>query len=213
MPACALWGRNGRHGEPNPAQPGHATVLSAPDGGEAMQLSDVPGIEPAHRDALAAATVESAEALAAAEDVADLAARSGIDAETLERYRTLAREALARATPDAPAPDQVVLLDRAPIARVRVAGQVHEAVPIVTAWSRESDDEVLARAGGDAVILREKAETAPARLGGATYPALPLYKERLREGSAPEEVRVRVHEIREVAEKKPLFGRLFGKKA
>lgn len=177
-----------------------------------MQLSDVPGIEPAHRDALQAVNVESPEALAAYEDVASLAASTGIPVETLEIYRTMARETLAGATPDAPAPDKVVLLDRAPVARVLVAGRVHEAVPIVTASSRESDDEVLARAGGDAVVLREKAETAPVRVEGATYAAVPLYKERQREGSAPEEVRVRVFEIREVAEKKPLLGRLFGKK-
>lgn len=176
-----------------------------------MQLSDVPAMQPAHQDALAAATVESAEALAATDDVADLAARTGIDAATLQAYRDAARAAIAG--PSAVPADKVVLLDRAPVARVLLSGEVHEAVPIVTAWGRESDDEVLARAGGDAVILREKAETAPVRLRGSTHAAIPLYKERRREGAEPEEVRVRVHEIREVTEKKPLLGRLFGKKA
>ncbi|HUR70190.1 MAG TPA: hypothetical protein VM370_13180 [Candidatus Thermoplasmatota archaeon] len=155
--------------------------------------------------ALTDAGVGNPEALAVA-DIASLAARTNIERAYLEHYQRKARDALGK----------VVLVDGAPVARVHLKEDVHHAVALVTASAMDSEDEVLGRAGGDAVLLKPDAEAVPAVIGGVTHRALPLYKERRKPDGQVEEVRVRVAQIREVPQKgedkKGGIGRMFSKK-
>lgn len=154
---------------------------------------------------LAGAGYADAPAIAAM-DVEAVAASTGIPARHLVAYRDAAKAEVAAG------PDRVVLLEAAPLARVRVAGVTHEGVSLLTAAASEDDDAALGRAGGSAVLLRPQADSAVARIAGAMH-QLPLFKERRIEERV-EEVRVRVVEIREPAEaqKKRGIGRFFGRK-
>lgn len=275
----------------------HLGARAAPD---AMELQDVPEIGVGFARTLQDAGVESAEALAAWDDLEGLAARSGVSLERLESFRDAARARMesilaqagvadpaelaaaslddlqgatgiaeahlrryqdaarahvrkllvdagygdARALSEmdvdvaaaqtgiaarhlvayrdvaiaeiAAGPDRVVLLDGAPLARVRAAGVTHEAIPLVTLGASDDEAEVFSRANGPAVLLRADADTAPALVGGVTH-RLPLFKERRVEDRV-EEVRVRVVEIRERAaapveeKRKSGIGRLFSRK-
>lgn len=137
--------------------------------------------------ALQTAGIQGPEMLATAELV-PLSDKTRIEIAYLAHYQRKARDSLGK----------VVLAEAAPIARVHLGEDRHEAVPLVTAGWSDEDDAVLARAGGNAVLLKPSAEVVLAVIGGVTHRALPLYKERRSDDGAIEEVRVRVVEIREV---------------
>lgn len=158
---------------------------------------------------LADAGVTGPEQLAQADHVA-LSMKTGLSVEYLARYRQAAQHAV-----DGPEA-KVVLVDGAPVARVHLAGATHHAVPLVTATAADEDDAVLTRAGGDAVLLKPSAEKVPVLIAGITHRELPLFKERRKPDGGVDEVRVRVVEIRDVAEKaaekKGGLGKLFSRK-
>lgn len=165
------------------------------------------------RDYIAAALsregLSEPSSLATAEDLAGVAERTGIQLAALVRLRDGARERAA--TPAQP--DRVLLVEGAALARVRVAGVEVRDVALVTPGPSDAvDEDVLVRAGGDAVLLREGADVVPALVGGVTHRGLPLYKERRRGEGDAEEVRIRVREIREVRESKGMLGRFFGRR-
>lgn len=136
-------------------------------------------------------------------DLGPLAEATGIPRERLATFQAAARDRTAAAAP-APAPrDRVILSEGRATARVSLGGALHEGLAIVTLRMEEDEAAVLERVPADAVLLKERAATAPARIGGALHRDLPIYKEQPRAvvddagGSAVEEVRVRVREIKD----------------
>ena len=158
--------------------------------------------------ALGAAGIDGPEALARS-DPATLAEKTGIPQEYLLGFVDHARAATGLAPPAAveadeeqapaaaeadagptDAPDAVLLMDASSKARVRVAGTLHEGIPIMTARATDDADALLAQADQDAiVVLQEWANTAPAKLGGRAIAPLPLY--RVHDSGEEERVRVK----------------------
>lgn len=140
---------------------------------------------------------------------------------------TASAPAVAVEAPPAAAPEaldwRVVLRDRTATALVKADGDVHDELPIVTARVHESPRDVMAAFEHDAVLLQEQASMAVVRLKDTLRENVPIFKERILDPAvgASEEVRVRVHEIRErstsvangSAAKGGFFSKMFGKKS
>lgn len=198
-----------------------------------MDLTLIPGIGPAFKERLQQAGVPDVEALAAGPDVDALAERAQIPRTRLVEFVEAAKTLLAqRPAPDAdagktPTPREavqnvtqavrdaaedmrVVLRDATATARVKIGSIWHEDVPIVTARLNENEERIVSALRQNGVVLKEQAATAIARINGEVVSGLPIFKERVREGAGQvrEEVRVRVKEIRERAERRGLLGRL-----
>lgn len=101
---------------------------------------------------------------------------------------------------------RVVLKDHSATARVQIGESWHEGVPIVTARVNDDAQDIITTMNADAVILQENATHALVRIEGFVHSSVPIFKD---------EVRVRVHEIRERQPAKDggMMGRLFKKKS
>ena len=190
-----------------------------------MDLTSIGGIGPAYSERLHAAGIVDVAALAKATDLARLADQTGIPAARLAEFQAEAIRLTPERTPGdavqavadavkAAADDmRVVLRDRAATARVKIGSIWHEDVPIVTARLNEDGEKVMAAVKENSVLLREQATTAIVRINDEVIAGLPIFKERLKEGAdeVREEIRVRVHEIKERAEQSraPFLSRLF----
>lgn len=162
--------------------------------------------------ALGAAGIDGPEALARSEP-GELAEKTGIPEEYLLGFVEHARAATGIApperaheppavepetaappatvdAPDADAPDAVLLMETSSKARVRVAGALHDGIPILTARATDDADALLAQADADTVVvLQEWANTAPAKIAGHALAPLPLF--RVHESGEEERVRVK----------------------
>lgn len=102
---------------------------------------------------------------------------------------------------------KVVLRDHSATARVLIGEAWHEGVPIVTARVHDDAQDIITAMNVDAVVLQENATHALVRIEGFVHSSVPIFKD---------DIRVRVHEIRERAPAKKEGGtmsRFFKKKS
>lgn len=133
-----------------------------------MELASVPEIGPSLAGKLRDAGVESAEALATWDDLAALAAASGMGAERLESYRDAARAHLERALAESGIAGPEALAAADP---VELAARTGISVEYLDRYRAKAEAAVVADAR---VVLVDGAPVARVTLGGRVYDAVKL---------------------------------------